>query len=102
MKRLLTILLLTFSSFVFSQNAVQLEGTWRNQEGEVLKMGWKVWERQTTQGLIKGTWEEVDAHTLKIVRSTGEEYTIQFAVKGTTFVIERPFSDEVWLWYRMY
>ena len=102
MKKILVTLFLFLTNWAHSQYAVQLEGTWKNQEGEVLEMGWKVWQRQTTQGLIKGTWEEIGPHTLKIVRETGEEYTIQFAVKGTTFAIERPFSDKVWLWYKMY
>lgn len=102
MKKILVTLFLLVSSLTYSQYAVQLEGTWKNQEGEVLEMGWKVWKRQTTQGLIKGTWEEVGPHTLKIVRETGEEYKIRFAVEGTTFSIERPFSDEAWLWYKMY
>lgn len=102
MKKLLVIVSLLIGSLAYSQQAIQLEGTWKNQKGEVLKMGWKVWERQTTQGLIKGTWEEQNNNTLKITRSTGEEYTIKFAVEGTTFAIEQPFSNECWLWYKMY
>jgi hypothetical protein len=102
MKKLLILLFILVSSISFAQNAAKLEGTWRNQEGEVLEMGWKVFQRQTTKGLIKGTWEEVDENTLRIIRSTGEEYQIDFAVTGTTFVIEQPFTDKTWLWYRMY
>ena len=102
MRKLLVIVSFLIGSLAYSQQAVQLEGMWKNQEGEVLKMGWKVWERQTTQGLIKGTWEEVDYDKLLIKRSTGEEYIIQFAVNGTTWAIERPFSDECWVWYRMW
>lgn len=102
MRKLLVIVSLLIGSLAYSQQAVQLEGTWKNQEGEILKMGWKVWERQTTKGLIKGTWEEVAYDKLLIKRSTGEEYTIQFAIKGTTWAIEQPFTDQSWLWYKMY
>ena len=101
MRKLLVILFTFLCSVSYSQNAIKLEGTWTNHQGEVLKMGWKVWQRQTTKGLIQGTWEEIDEKTLKITRSTGEEYSIKFSVVGTTWVIERPFSDEAWLWHKI-
>ena len=101
MKKLLVLLFLLVSSLGFSQNAALLEGTWKNKDGEILMMGWKVWTRKTPTGDISGTWEEIDEKTLHIVRSTGEEYDIAFSVTGTTWAIERPFSDSVWLWYRI-
>ena len=101
MRKLLVIVFLLIGSLAYSQQAAQLEGTWRNQEGEILKMGWKVWERQTTQGLIKGTWEEVAYDKLLIKRSTGEEYTIQYSLVGTTWAIEQPFTNQCWVWFRV-
>ena len=101
MRKLLVIVFLLIGSLAYSQQAAQLEGTWRNQEGEILKMGWKVWERQTTQGLIKGTWEEVAYDKLLIKRSTGEEYTIQYSLVGTTWAIEQPFTNQCWVWFKI-
>ena len=102
MRKLLVIVSFLIGSLAYSQQAVQLEGTWRNQSGEILKMGWKVFERETPTGVVSGTWEEIAYDKLLIKRSTGEEYTIRFALSGTTWAIERPFSEECWLWYRMW
>ena len=102
MRKYLVVLFTLVGSVLYSQNAVQLEGTWQNQEGEILEMGWKVWTRKTSEGDISGTWEEVGPNTLHIIRSTGEEYDINFSVTGTTWAIEQPFSDQCWIWYRRY
>ena len=101
MKKYLIVFFTLISGLVFSQNAAQLEGVWKNKDGEVLEMGWKIWTRKTPEGDITGTWEEVGPNTLHIRRVTGEEYDINFSVKGTTWAIEKPFSNQAWVWYRI-
>lgn len=83
------------------QTGADLEGVWKNQEGEILHMKFGTFDRITTDGTVSGTWEWNDTTSIKVIRDDGTEYVLPLSITGTTWVINRPFSDKVWLWYKV-
>ena len=84
-----------------SRNGIDLEGIWKNQEGEVLHMKFGTFDRITDGRNVSGIWTWETDTSIRITRDSGEEYVLPLSVKGTTWAIHRPFSDEVWLWQKI-
>ena len=100
MKKIVLILVTLFTLQVSAQDW-NLEGVWKNEEGEILTMGWKTFERKTPTGTVSGTWEFEGENALRIFRSTGEEYVLPYSLTKTTWAIFRPFSDKAWIYNKI-
>ena len=103
MRKLLLLFFVIISQAVSAQvrNGIDLEGIWKNQDGEILHMKYGTFDRITADRNVSGVWVWETDTSIRVTRDTGEEYVLPLSVTGTTWVIHRPFSDKVWLWYKV-